>query len=80
MSKSQMYHVLIWQEGNYVVSRVIENDVSSFGKDQQECLKHTQEALDLYLQDQSDYISTDLQVVNPQVFTLTYSSDHVTRL
>jgi len=47
MSKKD-FHVLIWQEWEYYVAKILENDVSSFGKTFDEAFENIKEALGLY--------------------------------
>lgn len=43
------FHIITRKEGKYYVGKILENNVSSFGKTEKECIKNTKEALDLYL-------------------------------
>jgi predicted RNase H-like HicB family nuclease len=45
------FHIITRKEGKQYVGKILENNVSSFGKTEKECIEHTKEALDLYLED-----------------------------
>lgn len=47
------FNLIIRQEGKYFVGKILENNVSSFGKTEKECIEKTKEALDLYLENTS---------------------------
>lgn len=42
------FNIIVWQEWNNFVTRVLENNVSSFWTTRDETLKNTYEALELY--------------------------------
>lgn len=47
------FHIVTRKEGKQYVGKILENNVSSFGKTEKECIDNTKEALDLYLEDSS---------------------------
>lgn len=47
------FNLITRQEGKYFVGKILENNVSSFGKTEKECIERTKEALDLYLKNTS---------------------------
>jgi len=53
----------------------LENDISSFGTSYDECVTHTQQALDLYYKDNTSGIkaSSTLQLINPTLVTMDYA-------
>ena len=73
---SQAYNIIIWKEWEFFVSRVLENDISSFWGSQEECLQYTKEALELYEQDDydNDFV---IKLQQPHLFTI-LPSDYVT--
>ena len=54
------FNIVIWKEWEYFVTRVIENNVSSFWKTKEEALKNTHEALELYYEEDAD-MNKDLE-------------------
>ena len=48
---TKTYNIAVWQEWKFYVTRVLENNVSSFGKTYEEALEQTKEALELYNED-----------------------------
>lgn len=64
-------HIVIRKEWKYFVARVLENDVSSFGKTFEEAFANIKEAVDLYYEDISeDYSSYNIQ--SPSLITYTH--------
>ncbi len=45
------FHIITRKEGKQYVGKILENNVSSFGTTEKECMENTKEALDLYLED-----------------------------
>ncbi len=43
---------IVWKEGKYYVSQCLNVDVASYGKTKKEALKHLDEALELFFEDQ----------------------------
>ncbi len=51
------FNIIIWKEGKTFVTRVLENNVSSFGKTKEDALENTYEALDLYYSQEKNIIN-----------------------
>ena len=47
-------NIIIRKEGEYYVTRVLENNISSFGTTEDEALKNTYEAIQLYYEDEEN--------------------------
>ena len=47
-------NIIIRKEGEYYVTRVLENNISSFGITEDEALKNTYEAIQLYYEDEEN--------------------------
>lgn len=62
--KKTHFTSVIWREGKYYVAQCLNIDVSSFGKTRGEALKNLEEAVELYLEDQSVRIQ---RVVSPSI-------------
>jgi predicted RNase H-like HicB family nuclease len=65
------FHLITRQEGKYYVGKILENNISSFGKTEKECIEKTKEALDLYLENTSkkDHIS----IKSPRLLQFEYN-------
>ncbi len=57
------YNIIVWEEWEYFVWKVLENDVSSFGNSYSECIENIKEALNLYLEN-DDIINIEIQSPN----------------
>ncbi|HPC34761.1 MAG TPA: hypothetical protein PLP73_03775 [Candidatus Absconditabacterales bacterium] len=55
-------NIAIWQEGDMFVTRVLENNISSFGYTKEEALKKTHEAIELYYE--SEKIDNEYLIKN----------------
>ncbi|HPK28021.1 MAG TPA: hypothetical protein PKX34_02315 [Candidatus Absconditabacterales bacterium] len=58
-------NIAIWQEGDIFVTRVLENNISSFGYTKEEALKNTYEAIELYYEFEkidNDYLIKNLSL------------------
>lgn len=51
MMKKRSLAIAVWQEEDFFVARCLQNNISSFGKTQDEAMKNIQEALDLYFEE-----------------------------
>lgn len=47
-------NIIMRKEGEYYVTRVLENNISSFGITEDEALKNTYEAIQLYYEDEEN--------------------------
>ena len=47
-------NIIMRKEGEYYVTRVLENNISSFGITKDEALKNTYEAIQLYYEDEEN--------------------------
>ncbi len=68
----KQFHVVVWQETQHYVAKVLENSVSSFGVTEEEALRNTKEALDLYLEDASNTMMIS-SIVQPRMTTISYA-------
>jgi len=55
-------NIAIWQEWEMFVTRVLENNISSFWHSKEEALKNTHEAIELYYE--SEKINNDYLIKN----------------
>ncbi len=46
--------IALWREGDFVVARCLQNNVSSFGETRKEAMKNVKEALSLYFEDETE--------------------------
>jgi len=46
--------IALWREGDFVVARCLQNNVSSFGVNRKEAMKNVKEALSLYFEDENE--------------------------
>ena len=58
--KSQSVQIILWKEGKYFVAECLNNNISSFGESKKEALENIHEALELYFENEPEYV---LQVV-----------------
>ncbi len=65
------FHIVTRKEWKYYVSKILENNISSFGKTEEECIKNTKEALDLYLEN-TDSLET-IKIKSPRLSTFEYN-------
>jgi len=59
------FNIIVWQEGKNFVTRVLENNISSFWTTKEKALQNTYEALELYYQEEKN-IST-YKISNPSL-------------
>ena len=69
----KQFNIAIRKEWNYFVARVLENNVSSFGKTYDEALIHTKNALELYYENEK--WDTQTYSINPTLvhYTMKYA-------
>jgi predicted RNase H-like HicB family nuclease len=67
--KQSILQNVVWKEGNYYVAQCLNIDVCSFGDTKQEALSNLDEALTLYLEDETH--STVQRIENPEIITST---------
>jgi predicted RNase H-like HicB family nuclease len=59
---------VVWKEGKYYVAQCLNIDISSFGETREEALANLDEAINLYLEDDTHQ---DIQIVeNPEIVHL----------
>ena len=59
------FNIIVRKEWNSFVTRVLENNVSSFGKTEKEALAHTHEAIALYCE--SEDITNKYEISQPSL-------------
>jgi len=64
------FNLILRQEGKTFVGRILENNVSSFGKTEKECIKNTKEALDLFLENEKKILETTIKF--PRLLEISY--------
>jgi len=64
------FHLIIRQEWTTFIARVLENNVSSFGKTEKICIENTKEALDLFLENEKKIEKTIIQF--PRLLEISY--------
>ncbi|MFA7717876.1 MAG: hypothetical protein WC875_04125 [Candidatus Absconditabacterales bacterium] len=64
------FHIILRQEGKTFIGRIMENNVSSFGKTEKECLENTKEALDLFLENEK--IVQETAIKFPRLLEISY--------
>ena len=64
------FNLILRQEGKIFIGRILENNVSSFGKTEKVCIKNTKEALDLYLEDEKNIQKTSIKF--PHLLEISY--------
>ncbi len=52
--QGKKFHLVMRQEGKYYITRILENNISSFWSTEKEALENTREALDLYYEEAHD--------------------------
>jgi predicted RNase H-like HicB family nuclease len=62
---------IIWKEDKHFVAQCLNIDVSSFGDTKEEAIKNLQEAVELYLEDDSD--KNILHVEQPEIISSNFS-------
>lgn len=65
------FHIITRQEWTNYVGKILENNISSFGKTEKECIKNTKEALDLYLENWSP--KGKISIKSPHLHTMEYT-------
>ena len=65
------FHIITRQEGKNYVGKILENNISSFGKTEKECIANTKEALDLYLENWST--KEKISIKFPRLLTMEYT-------
>jgi len=68
---SYQFNLITRKEWKFYVGKILENNVSSFGKTQKECEKNTKEALELYLEDKS--VKEHITIKSPRLVELNYT-------
>lgn len=66
--KSYNLKTIVWKEGKYYVAQCLNIDVSSFGKTKKEALKHLDEALDLYFDE--DRVQKVSRIERPEIISM----------
>jgi len=59
------FNIIVWQEWDNFVTRVLENNVSSFWATRDEALKNTYEALELYYEKEKS--EDDYMILKPSL-------------
>ncbi|PZM87244.1 MAG: type II toxin-antitoxin system HicB family antitoxin [candidate division SR1 bacterium] len=57
------FHIIIRQEGEYVIAKALENNVSSFGKDTISAMDNLKEALELYYEAEKEPLYQEIKSV-----------------
>lgn len=65
------FHLIIRQEWNTFVAKVLENNVSSFWKTEKICIENTKEALDLFLENENQADRTIIKF--PRLLEVSYN-------
>jgi hypothetical protein len=63
--KNQKFNIIVRKEWNIFVTRVLENNISSFWETKKAALKHTYEAIDLYYE--SEDITDKYEISTPSL-------------
>ncbi len=63
--KNQKFNIIVRKEWDLFVTRVIENNISSFWKTEKEALNNTHEAIDLYYE--SEGIVEKYEITKPSL-------------
>ncbi|QQS18103.1 type II toxin-antitoxin system HicB family antitoxin [Candidatus Saccharibacteria bacterium] len=66
--KQSTYQTVVYQEGSYYVAQCLNVDVSSFGTSPDEALLNLHEALELYFEDTTTSMASDVKT--PSLHTL----------
>ncbi len=65
------YNIVMWKEWDHYVGRILENNISSFWDTEKECIKNTEEALSLYLENnKTDEI---IDIKSPSLSQINYN-------
>jgi len=63
-----MYNLITYKEWDFFIGKVLENNISSFGKTEKEAYDNTIEALELYNEDLVD--KEKIEISSPKFYSL----------
>jgi len=67
-----MYNIITYKEWDFFIGKVLENNISSFGKSEQEAYNNTIEALQLFNEDSLE--TKNVEISSPKLYSLKLSN------
>lgn len=71
--KSLVFQSVVYKEGNHYVAQCLNIDISSFGDNEDQALANLQEALELYYEDTSQLLKTEVDHPTLHTFRLEHA-------
>ena len=64
----KVFTIITYKEWDFFIGKILENNISSFGKTEKEAYNNTKEALELYLEDKTEI--EKIEISSPKIYSL----------